>query len=78
MLRFLKKEAFCNYNKVAVILLILCQGCVNHPSYWSEESCEYCIKQNEHYIRVHKDEMTNSRIRKIEQRLLKVEEKETK
>jgi hypothetical protein len=56
-------------SKLSVFLalcVLLLPGCVNHPSYWSEESCEYCIKQNEHYTRVYKDEMVKARLKRIE------------
>ena len=53
-------------SKFIAFVLLLLPGCATHPGYWSEESCEYCIKQNEHYIRVHKDEMVKQRLRRLE------------
>jgi hypothetical protein len=57
------------------VLVMFTTGCsVNtHPAYWSEESCEYCIKQNEHYVRVHKDEMLKLRIKRIEDSVSKIQ-----
>ena len=53
-------------KRILFLTLLFIPGCVNHPSYWSEESCEYCIKQNEHYTRVYKDEMVKARLGRLE------------
>ena len=67
-----------DFHKALIILAMIfiisvwlfsLSGCVNHPSYWSEESCEYCIKQNEHYIRIHKDELIKAKINRLENRI---------
>lgn len=65
-------------KKFLFLTLLLLPGCVNHPSYWSEESCEYCIKQNEHYTRIYKDEMVKSRLSKLESKVKQLESKDRK
>ncbi len=63
-------------KKLLLATLLFIPGCVNHPSYWSEESCEYCLKQNEHYSRVLKDEMFKTRLNKLEYQVKKLKAKE--
>lgn len=63
---------------ILIFVLFLMSGCVNHPSYWSEESCDYCMKQNEHYIRVHKDEMVNRKLNILAREVRSLKEKEVK
>lgn len=58
---------------MCLAVMIVIPGCATHPAYWSEESCEYCIQQNEHFSRVFKDQLTENKLKRLEKRVKELE-----
>lgn len=69
---------YVNYSYVGyafiILMLVLLNGCVNHPSYYSEESCDYCVKQNEHFARIYKDAIFNNKLNKLRKEVIELKE----
>ncbi len=61
------------FAMMVIIVLLALPGCATHPGYWSEESCEYCIQQNEHFSRVYKDQLTENKLKRLERRIKELE-----
>lgn len=71
---------YVNYRHIGytliILILVMLNGCVNHPSYYSEESCDYCVKQNEHFARIYKDSIFNNKLNKLQKEVVELKKEQ--